>query len=98
MITSKPEHFHSVVTDSSNGVYIGEINGSIYNSTGNKFKNPDGVALGCIGRWNSCNLEASQNVGVYTTENAPDIMSVINGDDAFEIKEGETLPTLKVFN
>ena len=89
---------YQLVTDASKYLYIGEINGNIYNSTGNKFKNPNGVALACIGRWNECNLEASQNVGVYTTEDAPDIMSVINGDDAFEILEGETLPTLKVFN
>ena len=36
--------------------------------------------------------------GVYTSNNAPDILSTINGDNAFEIKEGDTLPTLKVFN
>jgi hypothetical protein len=31
-------------------------------------------------------------------DSVPDILSIINGDDAFEIKEGETLPTLKAFN
>ncbi len=31
-------------------------------------------------------------------DSIPDILSIINGDNAFEIKQGETLPTLKVFN
>ena len=48
--------------------------------------------------YDHCTPEASLGVGTYTTEEAPDILSIINGDDAFEIKSGETLPTLKVFN
>ena len=70
-------------------------------STGNKFNtDPNGFAIGCIGvpGYDHCTLEASNNVGTYTTEEAPDILSIINGDNAFEIKQGETLPTLKVFN
>ena len=80
------------------GQILNETNSS---STGNKFNtDPNGFAIGCIGipGYNSCTPESSQNVGVYTTESAPDILSIINGDDAFEIKQGETLPTLKVFN
>ena len=89
---------YQAVTNAGNRVYVGEINGTTYNSANNKFKNPNGVAIGCIGYFNTCTIEASEAVGTYTTEDAPDIMSVINGDDAFEILEGETLPTLKIFN
>lgn len=80
------------------GQILNETNNS---STGNKFNtDPNGFAIGCIGLpgWDSCTSESSLGVGTYTTEEAPDILSIINGDDAFEIKQGETLPTLKVFN
>ena len=83
-------------------MYIGQILGqNSTSSSGNKFNtDPNGFAVGCIGLpgWDSCTTESSNQVGVYTTEDAPDILSIINGDDAFEIKEGDTLPTLKVFN
>jgi hypothetical protein len=55
----------------------------------------------------TCNLTKSELVGQYTNDNTPDILSIINADsddadelpdNAFELKEGETLPTLKVFN
>ena len=79
-------------------VFVGEIQAK-YNSgsSGNKFKNANGFALGCYQR-GECTLEESQAVGISTEEDAPSILSIINGDDAFEIKEGETLPTLKIFN
>lgn len=80
------------------GQILNETNSS---STGNRFNtDPNGFAIGCIGLpgWDSCTSESSLGVGTYTTEEAPDILSIINGDDAFEIKQGETLPTLKVFN
>ena len=55
----------------------------------------------------ACTDANSNLVGVYTNEATPDILSIINADsddedsspdNAFEILEGETLPTLKVFN
>ncbi|MBR4830280.1 MAG: hypothetical protein IKZ96_00740 [Bacilli bacterium] len=70
-------------------------------SSGNKYNtDPNKMAFGCYGLsgWTDCSLEQSETAGTYTTEAAPDILSIINGDDAFEIKPGETLPTLKVFN
>ena len=83
-------------------MYIGQILGQkSTSSSGNKFNtDPNGFAIGCIGLpgWDSCTPELSEQIGTYTTEEAPDILSIINGDDAFEIKEGDTLPTLKVFN
>ena len=76
-----------------------EFTSNYSNYTGNKWnKDPNGIALGCYGKNPSCTLEESNAIGSYTTEEAPDILSIINGDDAFEIKEGDTLPTLKVFN
>ena len=69
------------------------------NYTGNKWNtDANGLALGCYGKTPYCTLEESASIGSYTTESTPDILSIINGDDAFEIKEGDTLPTLKVFN
>ena len=63
----------------------------------NKFNsNPDGHAVGSYPRDNV--LSESLEVGTYTDEATPSILSIINGDNAFEIKSGETLPTLKVFN
>jgi hypothetical protein len=71
-------------------------------STGNKFNtDPNGFAIGCIGLsgWDSCTSESSLGVGTYTTEEAPDILSIINGDGAFNDELDEDgLPTLKAFN
>ena len=81
-------------------IFIGEIQ-TYYNSgsTGNKFNiNPNGYAVGQYPINTNITLEQSQAVGQYTTDATPDIISIINGDNAFELKEGETLPTLKVFN
>ena len=83
--------------DNERYIKIGEI--TMYHSsssTGNKFKNPNGYAVSQVPF--SSTVEQSEAVGVYTEEEVPSILSIINGDDAFEIKEGETLPTLKVFN
>jgi hypothetical protein len=81
------------------GQILNEYNTS---STGNKFNtDPNGFAIGCIGLpgWDSCTPEASLGVGTYTTEEAPDILSIINGDNAFNDELDEDgLPTLKVFN
>ena len=97
---------HSIYDEEFNGkkhqIILGEITGNGRNgSSNNKFNtNPNGKALGCYGvdGWTSCTLEIYEATGTYTTEEAPDILSIINGDDAFEIKEGETLPTLKALN
>ncbi len=97
---------HSIYDEVFNGnkhqIILGEITGNGRNgNSNNKFNtNPNGKALGCYGvdGWSSCTLEINESAGTYTTEDAPSILSIINGDDAFEIKSGETLPTLKVFN
>ena len=97
---------HSIYDEEFNGnkhqIILGEITGDGRNgNSNNKYNsNPNGKALGCYGfpEWTSCTLEINEAAGTYTTESAPDILSIINGDDAFEIKPGETLPTLKVFN
>ena len=64
-------------------IYIGEITASKYGtftSLNNKFnKNQNGKALGCYGIDSSCTLEDSEAFGTYTTESAPDILSIING-------------------
>ena len=81
------------------GQIIHEYNTS---STGNKFNtDPNGFAIGCIGvpYYDQCTPEASLGVGTYTTEEAPDILSIINGDNAFNDELDEDgLPTLRVFN
>ena len=77
---------------------IGEIKTSYgLNCSGNKFNtSSSNYALGQYPTY--ATLEQSQEVGTYTRESTPSILSVINGDNAFEILEGEELPTLKVFN
>ena len=96
------EEFTSGSTINKHEIILGEITGNGRNgNSNNKFNtNPNGKALGCYGfeSWSSCTLELNVGAGTYTTESAPDILSIINGDDAFEIKQGETLPTLKAFN
>ena len=81
---------------------VGEIgSSSTSSSSGNKWNtNPNSNALGCVTAtgYSACTIEQSQAVGSYVNEEAPDILSIINGDDAFEIKDGDSLPTLKVFN
>ena len=79
-------------------ILFGEIvaNG-VYNSSGNKFTKENGIAAGCY-LTGTCTLEESQAVGTYSSEEVPSILSIINVGNAFEITQGETLPTLKVFN
>ena len=92
------------ITGDGHQIFKGEIRGLFsvgdpYPNPGNKFNtNQNGKAIGCIGIYDTCTDTVSEQFGTYTTESTPDILSIINGDDAFEIKEGETLPTLKVFN
>ena len=82
-----------------NYISIGQISNDNYDeSTGNRFNtDPNGFALACANWY--CTAEQSQSVGIYTTEEAPDILSIINGDNAFNDELDEDgLPTLKVFN
>ncbi len=75
---------------------IGEIGSDSGSFSGNKWNHTSSYpALGC---GNTTCTAQSEAAGSYTEEATPDILSIINGDDAFEIKEGDTLPTLKVFN
>ena len=76
---------------------IGSDNSS--SSSGNKWNHTSNYpALGCANASSYPCPEQSAAAGSYTTEETPSILSIINGDDAFEILEGDTLPTLKVFN
>ena len=72
-----------------------------YNPTGvtpSLYYTQDGYAMG-LSRLNSTYAALDANYGTkIDLSNVPDILSIINVNDAFEIKEGETLPTLKVFN
>ena len=80
---------------------VGEINSLIGNtpSSNNKFNtDSNSKALGCY-PFDTCTLEASETVGTYTSDPAPSILSIINGDNAFNDELDEDgLPTLKVFN
>ena len=91
------------VPESTSRRKVGQIlNETNNNSTGNKFNtDPNGFAIGCIGipGYDHCTSEASLGVGTYTDEEAPDILSIINGDNAFNDELDEDgLPTLRVFN
>jgi hypothetical protein len=71
-----------------------------YNAGNLTYENPNSYERGyneiiSSGISRGSNVNNSYNLGSIT---APDILSIINGDNAFEIKEGDTLPTLKVFN
>jgi hypothetical protein len=80
-------------------IRIGQITESYNAGTGNKWNtDPTAHSIGCYGIRPQCTDEAADAVGIYVNEDTPDILSIINGDDAFEIKEGDTLPTLKIFN
>ena len=82
-------------------IYIGEINGSYSSSsTGNKYNtNANNKPFYCTSENWYCTQEKLDAVGTYTTEDTPSILSVINGDNAFNTELDEDgLPTLKVFN
>jgi hypothetical protein len=75
-----------------NSLYIGEI--KAYDSTsttssGNKFNNENGKALGCVDGINAetCSIELSETVGTYTTEAVPDMLSIINSNNNKDICE-----------
>ena len=87
----------------SHRIQIGQITEDKWSGTGNKFNSdPNGYATGCMTETNpssSCTLENSLSVGTYTTEETPSILSIINGDNAFNRDLDEKgLPTLKAFN
>lgn len=83
--------------DQPHSISIGEITYAPGANTGNKFNtDPSHYALGLAP--NSVSAELSEQNGLYTTDPTPDILSIINGNNAFEIKSGDTLPTLKAFN
>jgi hypothetical protein len=86
---------------------IGEIQFNFSDdATGNKWNNNSNLnALGCLTEVNnpqlseSCTLQNSNLVGSYTTDPVPSILSIINGDNAYNSDlDEEGLPTLKVFN
>ena len=92
-------------------IAIGEIGWGYEDSyRGNKFNtNQNNKALGCLYAVENgltepeyigtCLLENSVLVGTYTDEETPSILSIINGDDAYNDELDEYgLPTLKVFN
>ena len=82
-----------------NYISIGQISNDNYDeSTGNRFNtDPNGFALACANWY--CTAEQSQLTSVYTSESTPSILSIINGDDAYNTELDEDgLPTLKVFN
>ena len=89
----------------SNNINYGNIYGiktnDLYDATGvtpTAYYTDDGYAMG-ISRLNSANAALDANYGTkINASQAPSILDIINVNDAFEIKEGETLPTLKVFN
>ena len=82
----------------AHSIRVGQITEE--SGSGNKFNSdPTGHATDCYGRLSRCTLEADHAVGVYTDEEAPSILSIINGDNAFNDELDEYgLPTLKVFN
>ena len=75
--------------------------GISYNPTGATpaaYYTQDGYAMG-LSRLNSTYEALDANYGTKVdASNVPSILSIINTQDAFEILDGETLPTLKVFN
>ena len=58
----------------------------------------DGYAMG-LSEVNSSYRALEEYYGVkISSDYKPNVLDIINVNDVFEIKEGETLPTLKVFN
>ena len=82
-------------------IYVGEINSDHENGTsGNKFNtDPTNKSYYCRPEWSYCTQADLDAAGVYSNEGTPDILSIINGDGAFNDELDEAgLPTLKVFN
>ncbi len=84
----------------SHSIRLGQITEGYTAREGNKFNtDPNNKAIGCYGIWPQCTDEASLAVGVYTTEEAPSILSIINGDNAYNDElDDDGLPTLRAFN
>ena len=72
-----------------------------YDATGvtpGAYYTQDGYAMG-LSRTNTAYRALDANYGTkINASQAPNVLDIINVDDVFEVKEGETLPTLKVFN
>ena len=67
-------------------------------TTAEAYYTQDGYAMG-LSRIDSNYRAIDSNFGVkISASQAPSILSIINVNDVFEIKEGAELPTLKVFN
>ena len=88
----------------SESINYGNIFGtktSDYNPDGatpSAYYTSEGYAIG-LSRLGTSYSQYDANYGIRVNESqVPDILSIINVDNAFEIKSGETLPTLKVFN
>ena len=106
------ETLNAMKTESLNHrIFVGEITMNNNSRThDNLFSNQNRLALACSSpdyEWTQCTQEQDEAAGTYTSDPAPDILSIINADssdeddapdNAFEILDGETLPTLKVFN
>ena len=77
------------------------ILGTDYNPTGatpSAYYTQDGFAMG-LSRLSSANAAYDANYATkVNASQVPSVLDIINVNNAFEIKDGETLPTLKVFN
>ena len=93
------EEFISYGETYKHNIWIGEINSYILSSgsSNNKFNtDPNNKSYYCF---SNCTPENLNTVGVYTNEETPSILSIINGDNAFNDELDEDgLPTLKAFN
>ena len=80
-------------------VYSRQI--SDYDATGvtpGAYYTQDGYAMG-LSRTNTAYRALDANYGTkISASQAPGVLEIINVNNAFEIKQGEELPTLKVFN
>ncbi len=97
------EEFTNTYGDTyKHNIYVGEINSHKVNGTTNNKYNTDPAKLPYYcpnNSWTTCTQEDYDTAGVYTTEETPSILSIINGDNAFNTElDEEGLPTLRVFN
>ena len=97
------EEFTNAYGDTyKHSIYLGEINSMrTSGSSNNKFNtDPAKLPYYCPNNsWTTCTQEDYDTAGVYTNEDTPDILSIINGDNAFNTElDEEGLPTLRVFN
>ena len=96
------EEFTNTYGDTyKHSIYIGEINANYTSeSSGNRYNtDPNNKPFYCTSDFWYCTQEKLDAVGTYTTESTPSILSIINGDNAFNDELDEDgLPTLRVFN